>query len=576
MYQLSFINQDQIIQVDGGTLANACAQIGYSLNLVCGGKGTCNKCLVTIESKGNKRQELACQYQITEDLTVFLDSDQINDQGLLLSNHLTSQMTHLDPAISKSFQQELAPESYHHFLKTASIPLLQKFSNLIHDPETDGFTTIYHQDKIIDFQKNDTSQHLYGGAVDIGTTSVVLYVYDLIAGKLLFTESALNRQISFGADVITRILACQEDPDALNALNQCIFETINKLLTSCFSKNPDLQDNFYQLVVCGNSTMQHLFFKLNPTALGVFPYANIFENRILTDNWDCGLKLPQTAIIDFLPLLGGFVGADTTSVLMTLPQDNKNYLMIDLDTNGEIAVGNTNQFYTASTACGPALEGANIECGMRACDGAIDKIWLTDTGIDFSVIGNCDPIGLCGSAIIDAVAVLRSFGIIDASGYLLSPAEYGKLYPAHPLLSQLFVTESDDVVFYFSRGQKPVYISQADIRQIQLAKSSIFSGCMTLLKECQLSLDDIDELVLAGAFGNFINIENALAIGLLPNIPVHKRLSIGNGAGLGVQLCLLNQSEMLRTDALQTHCQQVKLADSADFMEAYIMNMNFN
>ncbi|KNZ43608.1 ASKHA domain-containing protein [Acetobacterium bakii] len=578
MYQLTFINQKMSICVNGGTLADASSKAGFPLDLVCGGKGTCGKCSVTIESNGLKRNELACQFEITEDLTIYLDASQFLDQASLLTHHLAPQDVIFNPSISKThfLHSDMMPETYSDHLKNANAPLLQKFSVIINTTEKDGFTAVYRQSQIIDFQKGDTTDWLFGGAIDIGTTSVVLYVYDLKTGELIQTESALNKQITFGADVITRILSCQEQDTALTEQNNCIRSTINSLLEKCYVNHPHLRDHLYQLILCGNSTMQHLFFKLNPIALGVFPFSNITQNSILTNNVHCGLDLPDFSTIEFLPLLGGFVGADTTAVLLTLPQDEKKYLMIDLGTNGEIAVGNTQQFYTASTACGPALEGANIECGMRASEGAIEKITLANDVISFKVIGDTQPIGLCGSAIVDAVAILRSIEIIDETGYLLTPDEYRKKRPDSQLFSQLTLLETDDVVFYFSNETVPVYISQKDIRQIQLAKSSIYSGCLTLLKECDLVLDDIDALVLAGAFGNFIDIENALAIGLLPLIPKEKIISIGNGAGHGVQLCLLNQHENQRTQSIQSHTKQVNLADSADFMEAYIMNMNFN
>ncbi len=578
MYQISFINQQKLLRVNNGTLADACSTAGLPLNLVCGGKGTCGKCLVSIESHGQRQNVLACQYPVTEDLVVYLNDTHLLNHDSHLANQLATENYVFDPALKKKYFScsELRPETYSIFLTNAPLPLLQKFSDLIHASPLKGITVVYHHDQIIDFQENDTTDWLYGGAIDIGTTSVVLYVYDLKTGTLLQTESSLNKQVSFGADVIARILSCQEQVNALAEQNQAIVATINDLLKKCYRNQPNLRENLHQLILCGNSTMQHLFFKLNPTALGVFPYANIYENSILTSNALCGLSIPDFAAIEFLPLLGGFVGADTTAVLLTMPQDEKKYLMIDLGTNGEIAVGNHNQFYTASTACGPALEGACLECGMRASDGAIEKITLDDNVLTLEVIGNSPPIGLCGSGIIDAVAVLRAAGIIDASGYLLTPDEYAKKCPASPLVSQLCLTDDDDVVFFFSQEPTPVFISQNDIRQIQLAKSSIYSGCLTLLGECGLTLDDIDALILAGAFGNFIDIKNALAIGLLPPLAADKISSIGNGAGLGVQLCLLNHTETKRANRIKENTIQINLADSPDFMEAYIMNMNFN
>lgn len=581
MFKLNFINQKTNITVTGGLLSEACSSAGFPLDLVCGGKGTCGKCLVTIEVQGHRREVLACQFTVEEDLTVYLEDSQYLDQASLLTGHHSRLDLPFNPGLTKTHHalSDLTPEGYSPFLKGTGLSLGRKFSRLVNQKDCSDITVIRHQGIPIDVQAGDTTARLYGGAIDIGTTSVVLYVYDLAEGTLLYTESALNKQITFGGDVIARILCCQERESALGEECQAIHDTIDELLSRCEAVHPGLLEDLYHLVLCGNSTMAHLFFAMDPQALGRFPYANITEDAIHTTNHACGLNLPDAAVIDFLPLLGGFVGADTTSVLLTLPQDERKYLMVDLGTNGEIALGNPQAgFKTASTACGPALEGANIECGMRASTGAIEGISLKKGKICCEVIGGGIPMGLCGSAIVDAVAVLRSLGVIDPSGYLLTPEEYLKVHPDSPLVSHLAVldTPDQDVVFYFSQGEKPVYLSQGDVRQIQLAKSSIYSGCMTLLTECGLSLSDVDALVLAGAFGNFINIENALAIGLLPPFPREKILAIGNGAGHGVQRSLLNQGELARASQIQSCTEQINLADTPEFMEAYIMNMNFS
>lgn len=577
MYQLNFIYQNKIITVPGGFLADACDQAGFPLDLVCNKKGTCGKCLVEIEVKGKKEKVLACQYPITHSMDVFLTDSQITHKAQVLTQSLTAHTVAFSPALTKTYLPiaKIRNDEVRSYLKDCRLSLLKKWATLILEPNCEGVTLVQVNHRVMDVNNGDTTNHLYGAAVDIGTTTVALYLYDLNNGELLHTASALNRQITHGGDVIARILACQEDPQALTALQTCILSTIDALLADCYSHFSHAAQALYQLVVCGNSTMAHLFFGLNPKSLGAFPYTNVTTDRIETHNAHLGLNLPEFATIQFLPLLGGFVGADTTSVLLTLPQDTRHYLVIDLGTNGELAVGNTQGFYTASTACGPALEGANIACGMRASAGAIEKIEITDQDITLQVIGGGTPKGLCGSAIIDAVAELLRVGVINPSGYLLSREEYLDAFPQNPLAQHLGVVDDNESVFFFTQGPHPVYLSQQDVRQIQLAKSSIYSGCLTILKECSLDLDAIDTVILAGAFGNYIDIANALAIGLLPKVPPQKITSIGNGAGLGVQLCLLNQKEYQRAMDIKAHTQQIKLADNPDFMDEYIMNMNF-
>ena len=250
-------------------------------------------------------------------------------------------------------------------------------------------------------------------------------------------------------------------------------------------------------------------------------------------------------------------------------------MMVDLGTNGEIAVGNSEGYRVASTACGPALEGGNIACGMRGTNGAIEKISIQADTVAYRVIGDEAPKGLCGSAIIDAVAELRRADVIDPSGRLLRAEEYRETHPGSALADSMGTVGDDSPAFFFVRGENPVYLSQHDVRQIQLAKSSIFSGCVTLLAEAGYPLDQVDAFYLAGAFGNYIDVDNALYIGLLPPVRRDHIISIGNGAGQGVQLCLLNRAQIDRCRKLPSHVEHIELATSATFMEEYIMNMNF-
>ena len=600
MFQVNFINQNKSIPVEGGTVAEACKAAGFPLNLVCGGNGTCGKCKVTIQCGEEKQEVLACKTDVKQDMTIFLEEKDISRQASILTESAERPVT-LTPAISKEYKtrKELMPEHCGACLEAAPLPVMRKFAAWFNDPECEGMTLIRHQNKLIDVQKGDTTRYLYGGAIDIGSTSVVLYIYDLHTGKCLATQSELNRQIAHGADVITRIMYASESPENLAELNQNIMDTIRALLTRAGEKVPGLADHLYHLVLCGNSTMQHLFLKLNPEALGVSPFVNITSRLVVSNAETVGLKVESnlvspageskssapadasdvpinpTAIIEFLPLLGGFVGADTTSVLLTLPQDQKKYLMIDLGTNGELAVGNSENYLTSSTACGPALEGGNMECGMRGTIGAIEKVKIENDELTIKVIGDAEPLGICGSGIIDTTAQLLLAGIIDDSGRLLPRDEYEEEHPGSPLANRLKKIDGCGNAFILSDGEKPVFFCKKDVRQLQLAKSSIYSGCVTLLAESDLTPNDVDELVLAGAFGSYIDIDNALTIGLLPPVPRDRIHSIGNGAGLGVCLYLLDKDYRKFCLALPAHTTHLELASCPMFMEEYVDNMDF-
>lgn len=617
-YQVYFINQKKTLTVEGGTVAAACEKAGFPLNLVCGGNGTCGKCAINI--KCNTKQEpqkvLACQTNITEDMTIYLEKSDYIQKASVLTKSVPLELE-LRPSISKKyltkkeilaklkkegtfFQQDIKSQGMTSQNTNATnaqdiqssntnfqtinlgdnpIPLsvMQKFSTLNVDRNFSGCTFVYFQEQIIGIEADDTTTSCYGAAADIGTTTVALYIYNLNTGKLVTVKSALNKQTIYGADVIARNAAVRDNPEMLLKMREAIVDTLNEMFTEAVSEQPDLKDNIYHIVLCGNSTMQHLFYGLNPYYLGVNPFANITKEIIITSGKETGLCCNADAAVEFLPLLGGFVGADTTSVLLTLTKEKKKYLMIDLGTNGELAVGSFPDFLVASTACGPALEGGNIACGMRGTTGAIEKISLKNNRLTYKVIGDVEADGLCGSAIIDAVAELRRIGMIDETGTLLGPDEYRRINPFNPLIKHLHEAEEYNMAFYFTEGSEntpPVYISQKDIRQIQLAKSSIYSGCITLLEETGITLEQIDALVLAGAFGNYIDIDNALAIGLLPNIDREKIISIGNGAGQGVQSLLLDKSYRLRAKKISENCTHLSLAENKKFMDEYIKNMN--
>jgi len=577
MFSISFVNQGVTFDATGGFLSEACAQAGFPLNLVCGGRGTCGKCRVVIERGGVREEVLACREVIQSDMSVYLTDEQLSRSASIMTEGHSSQRVQLAPAISKkcATRQELLPEHCGAYLTAPDIQVLRKFSRLIADEEISQITFVQYLNEIIDVEPGDTTDQMYGGAVDIGTTSVVFYGYDLRTGKLLHTESALNGQITRGADVISRILHTRQDPSGLSELQDRICQTINDLLDGVEARIPGFCAHLYHMVLCGNSTMQHLFLGLDPSGLSADPFVNVTARPVSLPAGQTGLHMPAAGRVQFLPLLGGFVGADTASVLLSLPQDSKRCMMVDLGTNGEIAVGGSGSYQVASTACGPALEGGNIACGMRGTNGAIEKISLRDDRIHLQIIGDTDPVGLCGSAIIDAIAELRRVEVIDITGRLLPADEFRSLHPDSALVRHLGKTPEGSNCFFFVEGEQPIYLDQHDVRQIQLAKSSIYSGCITLLEQAGMTPEDVTAFYLAGAFGNYIDVDNALFIGLLPPVPRDRIISVGNGAGQGVQLCLLDHQQLSRCRTLPQGVEHVELATSPKFMEEYIMNMNF-
>lgn len=574
-YNVNFINQNVVLVVDeGSTLAEICDKAGFSLDLVCGGKGTCGKCKVMIEINGEKSVVLACRAEIRSDLSVYLDENDYEKNASILKTAADEGYT-FNSSIKKIYKdkQTIRNECPDEFLRNCQIDVLRIFSELINQDSYKGITFIVYENEIIDVQPDDTTSFLYGAAVDIGTTTTVLYVYDLNTGNLINTYSDLNKQISAGADVISRINYAGSRT-GLNELNGKIMLTLNNLVQRAEFEIPNLRENLYNIILCGNSTMQHLFLGLHPDSLGISPFTSITKGYVECFGRDIDLRCPKRCKIIFLPLLGGFVGSDTTAVLLTIDDDNKERLIIDLGTNGEIAAGNINSYYVASTACGPALEGGNIECGMRGTAGAIEHVRIENNQVILKVIGNTEPAGICGSGIIDVVSEMLRNKIIDKTGRMLSNDEYKQMKPYSKLGERLVEINSINSFVLYEGSNKTVYINQKDIRQVQLTKSSIYSGCSAVLNVYGESIERLDEIIVAGAFGSFMDVNNAIYIGLLPDA-FNKIKFIGNGAGKGAAMFLLDRSMREKCSSIANSSTHYELADDENFAEGYIHNMNF-
>ena len=577
-YKISFINQKLTIEAEEGTtISKSCEMAGFPLDLVCNGRGTCGKCKVTIEKNNEKSIVLACTTKIKSDLNIYLNLSDYNRKANILETNTIDDSYEFKPSVTKIYVdiKNIKKENSGEYLRGCDLNILKKFSDLIHQHDCKGITFIMFENYIIDMQLNDTTAYLYGAAVDIGTTSVVVYIYDLNTGKSLKTYSNLNMQISFGADVISRIYYA-DNKTGLDELTSKIIQTINNMVNKADFELSYFKDNLYNIVLCGNSTMQHLLFNLRPDSLGVSPFVNIINDYIECWGSDLSINCANRCKIVFLPLLGGFVGGDTTSVLLTVESDDKDKLIIDLGTNGEIAVGNMNRYIVASTACGPAFEGGSIECGMRGSNGAIQNFKIEDDKVRIRVIGDTYPIGICGSGIIDITCELLRENIIDNTGRMATKEEFVSKRPESELCENLTPINGINSFVIFSHDDRKVYITQKDIRQVQLAKSSIYSGCTSLIEAYGTRLEDLDEIVIAGAFGNYIDVDNAISIGLLPSIDKSKITSIGNGAGKGVCMHLLNKDMKKKCDEIVKNSVHYELANDQKFTDGYIMNMNFH
>ncbi len=385
--------------------------------------------------------------------------------------------------------------------------------------------------KIIDIKSNEK---VYGVAVDIGTTTIAAYLCDLSDGKVLAKTSLMNPQIKYGDDVLTRISYCNNE-NGLETLNKEIINGLNQIIFKLCESSKISNKDIAEVVVAANTVMAHIFLNINPKYIGVSPFILTLNKSVDVNAEILGIDILESGNIHVLPAIAGFVGADNVAVLIAEKPYNqeKTKLIIDIGTNSEICLWDGKKLYSSSCATGPALEGAEIKCGMRAAEGAIEAVEIDIKTLEpkLKVIGDLDtPIGICGSGIIDAVAQLYLTGIITPNGNfsknLIAKRIRGKEY-----------------VLYFAKNEheKDIVITQEDVRAVQLAKAALFAGAKVLTEKC--SIENVDEIVLAGAFGSYIDKINAYALGMFLDCKYENINVIGNAAGVGAKLALLSADD---------------------------------
>ncbi|NTW71511.1 MAG: ATP-binding protein [Eubacteriaceae bacterium] len=575
---------ESIVVEEGTKLSEACAIAGYPLNLVCGGKGKCKKCAVEIEEHGEIKKVLSCMTDVYDGIRVLLKEEEQKAQILTSS---TLDNTPLDPSLrsvyieKEKLKTDLCEndwETLHRVIgngvKYPKLSVLQKLSIHYHDPS--GIRVIMNNNEIIDVLSGGDKRKIYGIAFDLGTTSAVGYLYEMQDISMVGISSTLNKQTEMGGDVISRIDYVINDFTNLAKLQKLARDTINEIIEDICSKHKISTDDIYMAVLGGNSTMQHLFLGLYPEYLGKAPFTSTTHMGVETIAKELHIKINPIGIVSFLPLLGGFVGADTTAVLISLPKDNKVRLMLDLGTNGEIAVGKNTSYKVSSTACGPALEGAGLTHGMRGTHGAIERVSVENGILSYQVIGNEKPQGICGSGVIDLVSELFSNNIINKRGALADPGTINE-----PDLAKRIVMKEDQKAFIIAfahetLNQEDIYFSQKDIRQVQLAKGAIYTGCIMVLQDYGIDGEDLTEITIAGAFGNYIDVDNAQSIGMLPHFEGVPVRSLGNAAGTGTQMYLLSKEKQTECDEIAKNAIHVELANNPNFMKQYMTNTYFN
>ena len=389
-----------------------------------------------------------------------------------------------------------------------------------------------------------------GAALDLGTTTLALQLYDLETGVCVGQRTAWNAQAAYGADVITRIQYCMEHTEGTGNLQSAVQRQLDEMLRSLGTSLQDIE----ALFVAGNTVMQHIFAGLDPSPIAVAPFT------------------PRTLFEDaggFAPCAAGYVGGDITAGLLAsgLFEKEGKYLYLDVGTNGEMALGGRDGFLCCAVASGPAFEGAGISCGMPGIDGAVSHVHFENGTLSFDVIGGGEAKGLCGSGLVDLASLLCGEGVITASGLLLPPEEAPAKWAAC-----LREDEDGNGVFFLTRN---VYLSARDVRQLQLAKAAVAAGIRVLLKKSGTALDEVQGLYLAGGFGSFLDAQSAASIGMLPPELACKTTALGNMSLAGAGMALTDEAARQRLVRIQRACRYTELSGDADFNEEYPEQMFF-
>ena len=515
LHEIIFLpSGEHFLAREGMTLLEAQIEAGLKPDAPCGGKGTCGKCLVDLHTNTGLLRVKACSVPFTGPAKVTLLHRDENAEILTRGDDLSDRIP----------------------VEPLEIPGLAP-----------GLLA----------------------ACDLGSTTLVLYLLDGTDGHLLATASALNPQTSFSADVIGRIdYAKKNGPEALTlGVRRAIKEL---LLNACRQAGQDstLVTHF---CLVGNCCMHHLFFGISTDSLALIPYSPAITEAMVVPAQDYGLPMHPEGVILALPNMAGFVGADTVGCLSAARFDQREEmtLLLDIGTNGELVLGTSGRRLTCSTAAGPALEGAKISCGMRGATGAIDHVWVENGRLTYSIIGqdldpHLLPQGICGSGLIDAVAAFLDLGILDDTGRFNDKEEWP--------CPDACVTVENLKAYAFT---DTVSITQKDIREVQLAKAAIAAGIQLMCGQLGIQPKEIFQVLIAGAFGNYMNPQSACRIGLIPPVLLDRISPMGNGAGTGARLCVLNQKEFARAKALAAGTEFLELASLEEFQDTFVDELGF-
>lgn len=633
-------------QVDEGmSIRSAARELGVEIESICAENATCGKCMVLIEEGrfekyniDSKRENvspvsteeaayfarrpkllkdkgwevgqvrLSCQCKIHGDVLINVPEESRGNKQIVRKSASNRQIE-VKPSVRKYLVTMTPPnlerpiadwERLAKGLETsmqlvhgvdAKVPrwydmeidyqCLRGLSKTLRDSKWSVTVSVWQDKEVIEVQAGYVEDS-YGAAVDIGSTTVALYLCNLRTGELLAAESEMNPQIVYGEDVMSRIQYTIEYPDGLEKLHKAIISTLNKLLKQAAHTAGIKMHEILEMVLVGNSTMHHVLLNLHPKDLGLAPFVPTIHKSMDIKARELGIHINASGNIHVLPTIASFVGADTSAMIVAEEphKQDENWLLIDVGTNAELILGNRKRLVCTSTPTGPALEGAHVEYGMRAAPGAMERIHIDETTLEpkYKVIGvdgwNTDHAefkgqvkGICGSAIIDGVAELFRAGIVDSRGKFKQGLESKRIRKGESGWEYVIAWAEETSI------GRDIPMTQQDVRQIQLAKAALFTASRTLLK--RFGLQDPDKVILAGGFGSYIDKEKAMLIGLIPDCDLENVYAVGNAAGDGARIALLNVEKRNEIDAVTRSVERFELPTDPEFQNQFMLATSF-
>jgi len=607
MPKILFASFNSSFEIDGSkTLLELAQDAHIPLQSTCGGKKNCGKCEVIIsETDGpvpapsdreravlggrvENGHRLACELRLRDGATVAIPARSRITNPVILTDHAKHLVATgirpnirqlfvevpppvLDPVIADRERLILALEKTHCIRRISMDSfVLRNLPQALRSNEKGVSVTLRGKDEIIDLCAGKRD-NLFGVALDVGTTTVVAFLMDLTTGKKLSVKASMNPQIAFGADVITRISFCLGNPDGLEKLRSRIVLCLNELVFAAAEEARVDPERIVDAAIVGNTAMHHLLVGFDPQYLSMAPYAPVLQEGQDYKARDLGLNIGTSAYAHLLPLKAGFVGSDTVACILAtgLHRSKIPTLLIDLGTNGEIVFGNKHRMLSCSTAAGPAFEGGHIRWGMRASPGAIERVKIDPETfhVTWETIHREQPMGLCGSGIISAVAEMIRAGIILARGDFDKELKNHRLREGDDGLEFVLVWASE------AATHQDIVITRKDVAELQMAKSAVHAGATLLMEEFQG--EAVERILLAGAGGNYVDPKDACTIDLFPGCLTAKMTGVGNAAGHGACLALLDKKKRKEAGRIAAKLEYLELAASTRFQELFVSGMFF-